>query len=79
MRTICCTLNHYISQQDFICQAVLLCGAATACGSHGCCKNGCHETCFPSTAQVNLENGNSMKMSELQVGDKVQVQKGMYL
>ena len=28
--------------------------------------------CFPSTAKVNLENGKSVRMSELQVGDKVQ-------
>ena len=28
--------------------------------------------CFPSTARVNLENGKVIKMSELQIGDKVQ-------
>ena len=29
--------------------------------------------CFPSTAKVSLENGISVKMSELQVGDHVQI------
>ena len=33
--------------------------------------------CFPSTATVSLENGKSVKMSELQVTDKVQIR--MYL
>ena len=28
--------------------------------------------CFPSTSTVNLENGTTVTMSELQVGDKVQ-------
>ena len=28
--------------------------------------------CFPSTARVKLDNGESVRMSELQVGDKVQ-------
>ena len=28
--------------------------------------------CFPSTAKVNLENGNLVSMSELQCGDRVQ-------
>ena len=28
--------------------------------------------CFPSTARVSLENGNSRRMAELQVGDMVQ-------
>ena len=28
--------------------------------------------CFPSTAKLNLENGESVTMSELQVGDRVQ-------
>ena len=32
----------------------------------------CENNCFPSTAKVNLENGKSVRMSELQVGDKVQ-------
>ena len=58
---------------------MLLCGAATACGSLGCCLNGCKEQCFPSTVQVTLENDKFLKLSELQVGDKVQVQKGLYL
>ena len=31
--------------------------------------------CFPSTAKVNLENGKSALMSELQIGDKVQAGK----
>ena len=32
----------------------------------------CYLGCFPSTARVNLENGKSVMMSELQVGDIVQ-------
>ena len=28
--------------------------------------------CFPSDAKVRLENGDSVTMSELQIGDKVQ-------
>ena len=28
--------------------------------------------CFPSEAKVRLENGDSVTMSELQIGDKVQ-------
>ena len=31
--------------------------------------------CFPSTVRVSLENGKSVTMSELQVGDKVQTGK----
>ena len=27
--------------------------------------------CFPSTAKINLENGNVITMSELQIGDRV--------
>lgn len=37
--------------------------------------NGCG--CFPSTASVSLENGKSIKMSELKIGD--QVQTGIYV
>ena len=33
--------------------------------------------CFPSTAQVNLENGKSVKMFELEIGDRIQT--GRYL
>ena len=29
-------------------------------------------SCFPSTATVKVENGKSLAMSELQIGDKVQ-------
>ena len=29
--------------------------------------------CFPSTARVNLETGKSVSMSELQIGDKIQI------
>ena len=35
-----------------------------------CGLNDCD--CFPSTATVNLENGKTVTMSELQLGDKVQ-------
>ena len=34
------------------------------------CQN--KKECFPSTAQLILENGKSVAMSELQVGDRVQ-------
>ena len=37
----------------------------------------CDENCFPSSAKVLLENGKSVSMSKLQVGDKKQVQTGM--
>ena len=33
-------------------------------------------SCFPSTARVSLESGNSIRMSKLQIGDKIQT--GMY-
>ena len=33
--------------------------------------------CFPSTSTVNLENGKTVTMSELQVGDKVQIGRSM--
>ena len=40
----------------------------TSVGRRDCCR--CW--CFPSTARVNLENGNLVTMSELQIGDRVQ-------
>ena len=33
--------------------------------------------CFPSTARVILENGRKVRMSELQIGDKVQTGRGI--
>ena len=36
-----------------------------------CC--GCHPPCFPSNAQVNLQNGKTLTMSELKIGDHVQI------
>ena len=40
-------------------------------GLCGCCE--CRDrTCFPSGARVSLENGASVSMTELKVGDKVQ-------
>ena len=38
-------------------------------------RDECHEhkgTCFPSTAKLRLQDGRSVAMSELQVGDRVQ-------
>ena len=38
-----------------------------------CCK--CQKkkkVCFPAAARVSLENGKHIKMSELQIGDRVQ-------
>ena len=40
-----------------------------ACG----CTNTCSLGCFPSTSTVNLENGKTVTMSDLQVGDEVQI------
>ena len=36
------------------------------------CTLACDSDCFPAAAMVNLENGKSVMMAELQVGDKVQ-------
>ena len=38
-----------------------------------CCE--CIDPCFPSTARASLENGRSVTMAELQIGDKVQTGK----
>ena len=35
------------------------------------CYNCAEVDCFPGTAKVNLHNGKSVKMSELQIGDQV--------
>ena len=43
----------------------------TAFKKFHCCV-GCVLQCFPSTARVSLENGESVSMSELQKGDRVQ-------
>ena len=62
------------------------------CEAHGCkpecpaewnrdvpgqrrCKH-CGE-CFPATARLSLENGKSVTMSELRVGDRVQTGNGI--
>ena len=37
------------------------------------------EGCFPSLTKVKLENGKSVAMSELQIGDKVQTGKQIYI
>ena len=42
------------------------CGEFCCDGKNGECK------CFPSAAKVSLENGKSLVISELQVGDRVQ-------
>ena len=47
--------------------AILL--APKGFGGYGCCP--CAK-CFPSLARVSLENGESVTMAELQVGDRVQ-------
>ena len=39
---------------------------------HHRCKSSCDGGCFPGTARLTLENGKSITMSELQIGDKVQ-------
>ena len=36
------------------------------------CYNKESSSCFPSMAKVKFENGNSVMMSELQIGDKIQ-------
>ena len=40
-------------------------------------KECCNKKCFPSASRVSLENGESVTMSELQVGDKVQTGTGI--
>ena len=51
-------------------------GNGCLCGE-GCCdgRNKQCKDCFSSAAKVNLENGKSVAMSELQEGDKVQTGK----
>ena len=53
------------------CQCTLVVdGGYTALGTY-CCK--CATTqCFPAAANIKLENGTPVTMSELTVGDKVQ-------
>ena len=54
-----------------------LCEYAYKCEEVNCCyptskEEECGGTCLPSTARVSLENGKSVAMSELRVGDRVQ-------
>ena len=46
-------------------------------GASCCACNGGSGGCFPSVASVSLENGKSVTMAELQVGDKVQTGRPM--
>ena len=41
-------------------------------GTLNCCTCTGKKTCFPSSARVSLENGKTVRMSELQIGDRVQ-------
>ena len=67
-----------ISLQDASCRDEY-CETAFACWNgavvHCCFSSYCeYETkgCFPSNIKLRLEDGNSVVMSELQVGDRVQ-------
>ena len=73
--------NINISSQDKYCKEQY-CSKSYSCwdGIHAKCCYPCpHDAfcekskwCFRSTATINLENGKSVRMSELQVGDRVQ-------
>ena len=54
-----------------------ICPEATYDSSRGKCKypQGCKHPCFPGNAKVKLENGKSVIMADLQIGDKVQTGK----
>ena len=43
------------------------------------CDSGDSSDCFPSSARVSLEDGKSVLMSDLKIGDKVQTGKAMVL
>ena len=67
-------------------QPCLIAGYCRACIRNNdlkCCKCAdgtcdCYKkNCFPANAKVKLESGKSVKMSELQIGDKVQ--RGMFI
>ena len=49
------------------------CKVPTFSPPYFCCN--CSSPCFPSEASLILENGTSVAMSQLQVGDKVQTGK----
>ena len=57
-----------------IIQVNVVCGNRCICYSRNslpnCCD--CRVKCFPAAARVSIENGKSIRMSELQVGDRVQ-------
>ena len=73
--------NIIISSQDAWCRNEW-CDQAYHCWGDGavkCCFTeptspdcSVRRSCFPSTAKINLENGKSVRMAELQVGDRVQ-------
>ena len=85
---VCCPCNcacicYFEKEKEFRCCGCCKCGDCTSRGlsifvNHNGVHTGCCECsssssgCFPSTAQVILESGKSVAMSELQIGDKVQ-------
>ena len=75
-----------LASQEILFQVRAQCPGVTGCNARGCswctqnrngvncqgcCCNG-DGSCFPATSKVDLENGKSVAMSELQIGDKVQ-------
>ena len=75
-----CQNTCHISLQDATCRSQYNCEAAYRCWdgfiAH-CCfpdeyDDECIEGCFPSSVKLKLEDGRSVAMSELQVGDRVQ-------
>ena len=63
-----CYCERLQGVSDCSCGSGCYCETAENSGQHECCD--CR--CFPSTAKVNLQNGKTLTMSELQIGDKVQ-------
>ena len=45
------------------------CGCCPICNDH---RPECFQDCFPSSSVVNLDNGKSVRMAELKIGDRVQ-------
>ena len=85
--TRCCWIGWYIYENRHRCKPHCNCGTSFEHNDKYICPLcECEETCvnwftlrrescgscFPSSATVNLENGKSRAMSDLQIGDKVQ-------
>ena len=57
-------------KDEMACQCTLVVDGGYTVLETYCCK--CVTYCFPSAANIKLENGTSVTMFELTVGDKVQ-------